>query len=197
MEEWHKITIILKKNEGMTHLLHKQTTHIKEKSIFNAPLITLEICHNFESFKERLQRAIKPELVKVRAVWWGLLCAHETHFLFLLCTQPDYISQPPLQLALARCRILTHSLRENVFLLHQVFKKRVCLPHSLFPTAGMHMLVNQEEGVKMATFHFIPDYLKAEVYFPTQILRLKSLVVLMLKWEILIGNIVWIFYVRS
>lgn len=48
----------------------------------------------------------------------------------------------------------------------------------------------------MATFNFIPDYLMAEVYFPTQILRSKSLVVPTFEGEILIGNIVWFSYVR-
>lgn len=56
-----------KKNGGMTHLLHKQTKH-KRKNILNGSLIKLKVYHNFEMFKEGLQRAVKTELVKARAV---------------------------------------------------------------------------------------------------------------------------------
>lgn len=39
--------------------------NIKEKNILNA---SLEVCHNFETFKEGLQRAVETELVKARVV---------------------------------------------------------------------------------------------------------------------------------
>ena len=71
------------------------------------------------------------------------------------------------------------SVRGNGLLL-----KEVCLL-SLFPTASMHRLGNQGEGVEMATFNFIPDYFMGKIYFPFQLLGSKGLVVLMLKGEIL------------
>lgn len=42
----------------------------------------------------------------------------------------------------------SQSVRRNVLLLDEVFKKRVCLPHSPFCTASIHMLGNQGKGVE-------------------------------------------------